>query len=79
MKMDKVMKGHVPKFWGHALCRNKSPFGQTLCRKGLVKCIEIIQDHKHTRFDDLKPFSVSYCTIWDDSYGKFKGIAIRSQ
>ena len=68
----------LKKKWGHVFGRTKKS-GQTLSRKRLVKCKEIMQNHKNTSLDGLKPFSVSYSIIWDDSYGQFKGIATHSQ
>ena len=50
-----------------------------LSGKGLVKGNEILQNHKNTSFDNLKQFSVSYSTIWNDSYGKLEEIATHSQ
>ena len=43
------------------------------------KSNEIIKNHKNTSFDSLKPFSASYSTIRDDSYGKLEGTATRSK
>ena len=57
----------------------KKPCERTLGHKGLVKHNEVIQNHKNTSFDSLKPFPASYSTIWDDSCGKFQGIATHSQ
>ena len=57
----------------------KKHCGRILGHKGLVKCDEIIQNHKNARFASLEPFFVSYSTIWDDLCGKFEGIATRSQ
>lgn len=57
------------------LADKKSLCGRTLGHTGLVKHNENIKDHKNTNSDSLKPFSVSYSTILDDSCCKFEGIA----
>ena len=75
MKIHQIMKGHVRKFWGRVCCRKNSSCGRTLNRKGLVRCNEIIQNDKNTSFDNLKPFSDSYSTIWDNSTVNERGPA----
>ena len=79
MKIDQIMKGHVQGFWGGVFGRQKKPCRRTLGHKEVAKHNEIIQDHKNTSFDSLKPFPDSYSTIWDDLCGKFEGIATHSQ
>ena len=68
MKIDQILKGHVQNVWERVFCRKK--YGPTLGHTGPVKHNEIIQDHKDANFDTLKPFSVSYSTIWDDLYSR---------
>ena len=53
---------------GDMFFAEEDPCGQTVGRNGLVKCNEIIKDHKNTSVDSLKPFSDSYSTIWDANH-----------